>query len=266
MMICRSQLIRMLIQILALIPTFYVLYRLIIGTFQIVHAWCPYSVICFGIYNFTFRSAIAVAMNLAILAGMIIAFTTIFWGRKFCGYLCPLGTYLEALFQLRSRKYRCRKRVPYYIERKLAGIKYLVLALNVAFVISGISYIYMSFCPVVAFPSLLRLTTGAIAILALITIGGLLTERMWCRWLCPYAALMNIFQFLGGLFKIKRHKVIRNLESCVECGICMQYCPMNINLQEYEVVENPDCIHCMMCAAKCPKPGTFTTKKHRSDD
>ncbi len=266
MKICRTQLLRLLIQIFALIPTFYVLYRLIIGTFQIVHSWCPYSVICFGIYNFTFKSAIALAMSFAILIGLVIATMTIFWGRKFCGYLCPLGTYQEALYQLRSRKYRCSKRVPFFLERKLAGLKYLVLVFNVAFVVTGISYIYMRFCPVVAFSTAVRMIPGSIVILALITVCGLLTERMWCRWLCPYAALMNVFQWLSELFKIKRFKLIRNLESCVDCGICMQYCPMNINLQESDVIENLNCIHCMMCAAKCPKPGTFTTVNHRKED
>jgi len=84
------------------------------------------------------------------------------------------------------------------------------------------------------------------------------TERFWCRFLCPYGALMNVFQKVGEWMGIKRRRMKRNLERCNDCGLCVLYCPMNLNLAEDEYINGADCIHCGLCAEVCPKPGTYS--------
>ena len=80
---------------------------------------------------------------------------------------------------------------------------------------------------------------------------------------CPFAALMIIFMKVGNLFGIKRMKVKRNLERCVDCGFCIKSCPMNIDLSESEYIDNYECIVCMRCAISCPKPKTITREYER---
>lgn len=223
-----------------------------------VHEGCPYAMVCFGLNKGDFLNVGRSITAWAIIAGFGILISTLFWGRRFCGWICPLGTSQEALFSTRSKKYRTRNRLPFFYDKRLAFIKYLVLTFSVIMVVVGLNWIFMRACPMFALSNLPSLLIPGVFVLVAILIGSLKIDRVWCRFLCPYAALMNVFQWAGDVAGVKRSKVKRNLERCTDCGVCMLYCPMNINIQEDEYVHNPDCIHCGLCADKCPKPGTYS--------
>lgn len=191
----------------------------------------------------------------AIFSGFLILVLSIFWGRKFCGYICPLGTIQEAVYRFDKKRCYRKKRLPFYLERKFAKLKYLILIITSIMVIRGVAYLYMNYCPVMAISRLPFLHLRSIIVILSILIAGYFVERIWCRFLCPYAALLNVFLWLGKLFGIKRKMVGRNLEKCNDCGVCASYCPMNINILEEEFVSDPNCIHCYICAEACPKKG-----------
>ena len=113
----------------------------------------------------------------------------------------------------------------------------------------------MDFCPVIAISFPLQITIWGALSLVLIFLLGIFIERFWCRYICPYAALMNIFIYLGKLLHIKR-KVIRvNTNNCISCNLCNKACPMNINIVMQTKVTDPNCIYCENCIDKCPKDG-----------
>ncbi len=232
-----------------------ILAMVIIEGRQSIHNFCPYAVVCFGFLkgNLLFFS-IGVAA-LGILIGMSFMIISMFFGRVFCGYICPLGTLQELLFALRSKKRG--KRMNWLVERKLARFKYFVLALNILLVVAGLTWVFIPFCPIYGISRLPSLALGGLAVFVLILVVGFFVERLWCRYLCPYAALLNLAQGLGKLFGIKRTMVLRNLERCIDCGICSANCPMNLDITSSEYVDDPNCIHCLRCSQKCPKPGTI---------
>ncbi|KAF5031539.1 4Fe-4S binding domain protein [anaerobic digester metagenome] len=232
-----------------------ILAMVIIEGRQSIHNFCPYAVVCFGFLkgNLLFFS-IGVAA-LGILIGMSFMILSMFFGRVFCGYICPLGTLQELLFALRSKKRG--KRMNWLLERKLARFKYFVLALNILLVVAGLTWVFIPFCPIYGISRLPSLALGGLAVFVLILVVGFFVERLWCRYLCPYAALLNLAQGLGKLFGIKRTMVLRNLERCIDCGICSANCPMNLDITSSEYVDDPNCIHCLRCSQKCPKPGTI---------
>ncbi|HOH59501.1 MAG: 4Fe-4S binding protein [Candidatus Cloacimonetes bacterium] len=232
-----------------------ILAMVIIEGRQSIHNFCPYAVVCFGFLkgNLLFFS-IGVAA-LGILIGMSFMILSMFFGRVFCGYICPLGTLQELLFALRSKKRG--KRMNWLVERKLARFKYFVLALNILLVVAGLTWVFIPFCPIYGISRLPSLALGGLAVFVLILVVGFFVERLWCRYLCPYAALLNLAQGLGKLFGIKRTMVLRNLERCIDCGICSANCPMNLDITSSEYVDDPNCIHCLRCSQKCPKPGTI---------
>lgn len=256
-----SQGFRTWLQVLGLIAGAAFMILIILGYPYAVHALCPYATICFGISKSVLLGLTSVMFGITVAIGIGILIHSIFYGRKFCGYLCPLGTWQEAIFSFRSRKYRSRHRIPYIYEKRFARLKYWLLLLTSLLSLGGVAYIYIRLCPLFALSLLPRLAIPGLVVFLLISIVAAFTERLWCRWLCPYAALMNIFQYLGAWFGIKRRKIHRNLERCVDCGICMIYCPMNLNIAEDEYVQSPECVHCLVCASKCPKPGTFCCEK-----
>ncbi len=250
-----------MIQILALLCSGVFVSLIILGYRQAIHAICPYATVCFGISPAGFFSLSIGAFWFTAIAGVAFLAHSMFYGRVFCGYLCPLGTMQEALFSLRSPKYCRSHRVPYFYETRFARIKYIILLITSMLSITGIAYIFIRLCPLYAISMLPRLAIPGLSVLILIAIAGFYLERFWCRYLCPYAALLNLFQMLGSFVGFKRRKISRNLERCVDCGICDLCCPMNLHITEQEFVQSCDCIHCNICAAKCPKPGTICCQK-----
>lgn len=184
------------------------------------------------------------------IIGLLIAISTIFFGRKFCGYICFLGTLQEYLFKLNPQKRKTQ--LPLRIHRTLGVVKYIILIITFIMALFLIQYLYMPFCPVVAISFPESISVSGIISLIIIFIGGFFIERFWCRYLCPYAALMNIFQFIGKISGTKKHVIKKNREICIDCSICTKNCPMNIDISKYEGITDPNCIHCLKCIQSCP--------------
>ncbi|WP_459930944.1 4Fe-4S binding protein [Desulfosporosinus burensis] len=83
-------------------------------------------------------------------------------------------------------------------------------------------------------------------------------ERPWCKYACPYGAVLGLF----NLFRIFR--IQRKSSSCINCKACDKACPMNINVSTNNTVRNHQCISCLKCTSEhtCPVASTveFSTK------
>jgi len=194
----------------------------------------------------------------AVVIGLIILISTMWLGRRFCAWICPLGTIQEALFGLRTRQYKLKRKLPFWVEWKFGWVRYVLLLLTVILAALALGWRYMRLCPFLTLSRLPRISWPGLILLIVLIIGSMFTERFWCRFLCPYGALMNVFQKVGEWMGIKRRRMKRNLERCNDCGLCVLYCPMNLNLAEDEYINGADCIHCGLCAEVCPKPGTYS--------
>ncbi len=250
--------IRLAVQIASFAFALFWLVLIIAGSNYVIHQICPYAVVCFGINGATLLNIGGLVMAGAIIFSLAVLVYTMFYGRRFCAWLCPLGSLQEWIYSIRSKKYRMKHRAPYYVDRRLAWIKYAILAVTSVLSVLGLGYLFIRLCPFYSLAMLPRLAIPGLVIIALIIVKSFFGEREWCRFLCPYAALMNVFQYLGELVGIRRKKIRRNLERCTDCGLCSLNCPMNINICESEYVHSPNCIHCGICTQKCPKPGTCT--------
>jgi len=257
----KYQRIRLPIQLIFLFASVLFTTLIVMGLNKAVHAICPYAIVCFGISKAGIVTATHVSFALTIIISLGIIISSMFIGRKFCSYVCPLGTVQEAVFSLHPPSYYKRNRLSYFYESKLSRIKYLVLLITSVLSLLGIGYLFIRICPIYALSMLPFLAIPGLVMLLFVVVSSYFADRFWCRFLCPFAALMNVAQYVGKLFGLKRLLIRRNLERCIDCGICMQHCPMNINIAESEYVHSPDCIHCMKCADKCPKPGTICCEK-----
>jgi polyferredoxin len=221
---------------------------------QLAHQVCPNAVICFGVEgvktgNFAFLPAI--------IAGVIILISTMFVGRFFCGYICFFGTIQEFNYKLFHKKKKLVPKISVLYERKLNVVKYLVFVFTLIAVLFFSIQIYQKFCPAMVITTLNQIVWQSIVVLVIFTIIAAISSRFWCRFLCPYAALMNIFQFLGKLLRIKKRLILRNMEVCIDCHLCDKVCPMNITIADVEQVEDFNCIHCGECITRCPRKGAL---------
>lgn len=77
-------------------------------------------------------------------------------------------------------------------------------------------------------------------------------SRVWCRFGCPMAAILGIFQRFKSKFRIST-----NGGQCISCGNCSTYCEMGIDVRAYaqkgENIVRASCVGCGICATVCPR-------------
>jgi polyferredoxin len=87
-------------------------------------------------------------------------------------------------------------------------------------------------------------------------------NRAFCKYVCPIPVLMKI----GSRFSIWKIEIDR--DSCTECTLCEQNCPMNIKLLSYmkynQRIVSTECIACQQCVNVCPEGAIKYAKKFDS--
>jgi Pyruvate/2-oxoacid:ferredoxin oxidoreductase delta subunit len=80
----------------------------------------------------------------------------------------------------------------------------------------------------------------------------LMGSRVWCRFGCPMAAVLGIFQRCFSRFRITT-----NGGQCISCGNCSTYCEMGIDVRAYaqkgENIVRASCVGCGVCSSVCPR-------------
>jgi polyferredoxin len=80
----------------------------------------------------------------------------------------------------------------------------------------------------------------------------LMGSRVWCRFGCPQAAILGLWQRFFSKFRITT-----NGGQCISCGNCSTYCEMGIDVRAYaqkgQNIVRASCVGCGICAAVCPR-------------
>ncbi len=180
--------------------------------------------------------------------------------KGFCGWICPIGTISQYVWMAGEKIFGRNFRVERYTDIGLRAIKYLLLSaffwvIVVAMGTTMIVMFFMSDYYMVADVKVLKFFTD-MSSLSMWVIGilaglSLLYKNVWCRYLCPYGAL------LGLLSKLSPVKVRRNDAKCVHCHACTKHCPTLIDVEKQEVVSSAECFGCMTCVSRCPAEGAL---------
>jgi polyferredoxin len=94
---------------------------------------------------------------------------------------------------------------------------------------------------------------------ALWTIGVLVVfsvviKNFWCRFLCPYGALLGIASLVSPL------KITRTKSTCIDCALCTKACPSSIKVHTASRVWSDECTACLACVEACPVKETLSMK------
>lgn len=222
-----------------------------------LHALCPFGGVV-TIYQYatagTFVQKIHESSFILMITGFLLA---ILFGPVFCGWVCPLGTLQEWLGGLGRKligKRRYNRMIPDKLDKVLRYARYLVLAWVIYMTAVTGKLVFSDYDPYFA---LFNFWTSEVAIGGLIVLGvtilaSLFIERPWCKYACPYGAVLGI----SNLFRVFR--IRRNEATCDLDHACDIACPMNIKVSESHIVRDHQCISCLECTseAHCPFAGT----------
>jgi polyferredoxin len=205
---------------------------------------------------------------------LVVIVLTLFVGRFFCGFACPLGTINQFTGWLGRLTLNPAGRVEANRHRKLQAVKYYLLICLLALALTG-SVQTGVFDPL---PLLHRSVNLALAPLADNRLGVLSDEprfyasawllgvvfltvvglnlawpRFFCRFVCP----------LGGLFGLLSRyspwRLGKTTDRCGECRICEEYCEGACRPSGTIILS--ECVLCMNCLDRCPVGRvTFATR------
>lgn len=221
-----------------------------------LHAICPFGAVeTFGSLIMYDKLVSKLHESTLVLFG-IIAFLSILLGPVVCGFVCPLGTVQELVSTVGKKifKKRFNNFFSNKVAKKLSYLKFIVLIYVLYVTTVSLKLVFLDFDPYYALFNFWssEVPIGALVVLGLTLVGSLLMERPWCRFMCPFGALVGLTNKFS-LFKIKRNK-----STCISCGKCDSICPVGIEVSSKEVITDLNCIRCLECTSEraCPIENT----------
>ncbi len=215
----------------------------------------------------------------------IFAFFMVLLSKAFCGWICPLGFFQEAL-NILGQKLGLQQTasLSQNFTGKTRPVKWLIMIfllfvfpLLAGFGLAG-HELGDPFCRICPSRILTTLATGEtrelvvdtsttgyliLSVLATFLFGlmmsiGLMVRQPFCR-ICPMLALNTLFKKIGLVRLVKDAK-----PRCVKCGLCAKACPMDIHEihtdMENKDVIYPDCTLCGRCVEFCPDKDVLKMK------
>jgi len=194
---------------------------------------------------------------------VLILASSILLKKSFCSWLCPVGTISESLTSVGRKVFRRKLKLPRWLDYPLRSIKYLLLFFFMWAVFVqmtpkaielflGSPYNKVADIKMLMFfsemsPFSMKVLTGLVGL-------SLVIPFFWCRYLCPYGALLGFLSMLSPL------KVTRKPPSCVDCELCAKACPSHIAVDKVNRVHSDECFGCLSCIAACPVPDALNVE------
>ena len=190
--------------------------------------------------------------------GIILLYGLLF-GRWICGFLCPFGLIQDLLHKIKTPKVEKGR-----ITRVFSYFKYIILvffAIVFPLVYAGYEFPLPGFCKYICPAGTLEGAVGLLSnpenesmlgmlgplftwkflLMVIFLVGAVFLYRFFCRFFCPLGAIYGLFN------KISFVGVKLDKEACVDCGLCVGKCKMDIRH-----VGDQECIQCGECLDVCP--------------
>ncbi len=262
-------------------------------------AYCPFGGLQ-AVGSYITRGSLSCSMtSMQIMMGVMLFAGAFLFSKLFCGYICPVGTISEWIGNL-GDKLKVRIPISELTDSTLRSLKYILLFATFYFTLTSSELFCKKFDPYYAIAS--GFNTDVVLLYALIAIGVLiigsfLFRFFWCKYVCPFSALTNIFRYtwwfagIMALFLIfpllglkisfiypllvitcagyileiilmNRVKpsfvhITRNTDTCTSCNLCSKICPQEIDVANMQKVDHIDCNLCGDCLYACPEKNTI---------
>ncbi len=205
-----------------------------------------------GIFNTIHPSALVILL----MAGL----TALILKKGFCSWVCPFSLVSELLAKLHIKIFDRQFKLPKWLDYPLRSLKYLLLfffawAIFFQMNLTDIKlFIYSPYNRVADIKMLqffTHMSDMTMWVLILLVLFSLAIPYFWCRYLCPYGALLGAMSWLS-FFKIRR-----NADNCIDCELCTKACPAKIKVHTAKSVFSDECHGCLQCVDSCPVKNTL---------
>ena len=227
-----------------------------------VEAFLPISALM-SLKHWIYTGTINAVHPSALVLFLIICATALMAKKGFCSWVCPIGFLSEGAAELNARLFKTRLRLPHALDVLLRALKYLIAG----FFIYQIGYKmparsieqfihspYNQFADIKMLKFFTDMSATAFIVVLVLTSLTLFIRNFWCRYLCPYGALLGII----GVLSLGR--IHRQPAQCTGCGKCETACPGNITVRQMTRINSPECSSCLTCIETCPEKDALTFK------
>jgi polyferredoxin len=190
----------------------------------------------------------------AMVLTAIFLLSSVLLKKTFCSWLCPVGTVSEYLWKLGRKLFRRNLTVPRWLDVALRSLKYILMAFFLFIVLSMTAETLNDFMVapfgIIADVKMLNffrnMSVIGMAVIGSLVVLSVFVQNFWCRFLCPYGALMGIVSTLSPV------RIRRDANACIDCGNCNKACPSSLPVDRLIQIRSLECTSCMKCVAVCP--------------
>jgi polyferredoxin len=223
-----------------------------------VEGWLPIA----GMMNFKYwlvTGSVPRVHPAAMLLLLSFVAISVFFRKAFCSWLCPMGTISESLAALGRRIFGRNLRIRKWVDLPLRALKYLLLGFFVWAVASmsapELDAFMHSPYALIADVKMLNffrhLDQTRILVIGILVIASALVENFWCRYLCPYGALLGLASIFSPI------RIRRTPSACIDCAKCARACPSNLAVDRLVSIRSAECTGCIKCVRACPAEGAL---------
>ncbi len=187
-----------------------------------------------------------------------------FWGKgAYCGWICSCGAMAETLGDTQRHKmpHGAKWNRLNMVGQVILAIAFIILIARVlswgfpssAFGQSVYKFYEAAFYGWKPFGIELNYKYVVDLVLAGIVGYGLYfwySGRVWCRFMCPLAALMHIYS------RFSRFRILADKKKCISCNVCTSVCHQGIDIMNFAnkglPMSDPECVRCSACVQSCP--------------
>lgn len=223
---------------------------------------------------------------------IVILILTVFYGRVYCSFLCPLGILMDSILFIK-RKFAKKKRDIFDYQKPQNIWRYSVLAITVISLFAGSLIVILLLDPYSNFGRIITQIfrpplefannilvyvlevfdyyeikpvdyslwqpfafSFSVMILAIVVFLTIISGRLFCNTLCPVGITLGLFSKFS-LFKINVDEL-----TCTGCGLCEKVCKAQCIDSSEKQIDFDRCVACYNCFDSCPTIGlVFRTAK-----
>lgn len=189
-----------------------------------------------------------------VLTFVLIPLLIVFHGKRYCSWICGCGGLAET-FGDRWRHLAPKGKASIKLEAMGTAVLAVAAAVTVLMLVKDVTglvrtadwgiYLYRILADV--------WLVGILPVTLYPFMGG----KVWCRYWCPLAKLMQIFSQAYTRLGLSRFHIVAN-DKCIACNECSRNCQVGIDVMQYalkqETLDNAtsSCIGCGICVTVCP--------------